>query len=439
MTQKSFPWSSTGVGDGHAYTYVELAAIWNMIYNRGQANAGILPGVRNEYAVTGSTSPLSVAGGGAVVNGTYAESDASESVTVATPSGATRIDRIVLQKLDSTQTVRLVLLQGVEGSGTPPTITQIQGTKWEIPIFKVTITTGGSITLADERIFVKPAFTDEFPFYGNGGRLTLLSGDPSPEPDQTAKTQVFFTPWYASPFAGVIGIFDGSRWVPREFSELSVNVPSNTNTPFDIFANWNGSSVALSAVAWSSDTGRSVAISKQNNKWVKSTDATYRLLGTGRTTSVSGQIEDSRARRYLANVENRVPRNIQARIANWTTAASALQEVSAGSTPGVSRIECVVPIGDVSVYADGIAAFASIGDIRNYLFFSINGVALNAESFNVANGANPATCMINTVMVAVGLNSLRLCEKTFSAGGWVSATPADTPYDKNGFTGSVHL
>jgi len=102
---------------------------------------------------TGAVSPVAVNTGRALVYGTWYESDASVNVVVATPAGATRIDRIVLRKSWASQTVRITRIAGAEGGGAPA-VTQTAGTTWDLPLYRASITVGGVITLTDDRDFI---------------------------------------------------------------------------------------------------------------------------------------------------------------------------------------------------------------------------------------------------------------------------------------------
>ncbi len=119
------------------------------------ATQGPVRGILDELEVTGTSSPVSVASGWAWVKGKLYINTSAKSITVPTPTGATRIDRIVL-RLDFTaspMTCEAVRLAGTEGSGTPPALTQVDGTRWEISLAQVSITTGGVITVTSERAF----------------------------------------------------------------------------------------------------------------------------------------------------------------------------------------------------------------------------------------------------------------------------------------------
>lgn len=146
------------------------------------------------------------------------------------------------------------------------------------------------------------------------GRLTLATGVPVTTTDQTAKTTIYFTPYIGNKIA----LYDGaSAWNVISFTEISVAVPSTTNTPFDIFCYNNSGTATLETVNWTNDTTRATALTYQNGVLVKNGATTRRYLGTGRTTGSSGQTEISFGRTpasggsapklYLYNEYNKVP------------------------------------------------------------------------------------------------------------------------------------
>jgi hypothetical protein len=113
---------------------------------------GVLLGDGGELAATGATTPVAVAAGSAVVKGKFYINSASVNVSVATPAVSTRKDRVVLRADFTAMTIRITKIDGVEG-GDYPAITQTDGTTWDLPLCKLAVTTGGVITLVDERTF----------------------------------------------------------------------------------------------------------------------------------------------------------------------------------------------------------------------------------------------------------------------------------------------
>lgn len=156
MTESSLLWTNNGTGDGTSggYTQAKLVEWMRALFTKSANRGGVSPDYLNELAVTGTSSPVAVASGAALAYGFVYLSDASVNVAVASPSVSTRIDRIVLRVNWSAQTVRITRVAGSEGSGSPPALTQSAGTTWDVPLAQVSITTGGVITVTDERVWL---------------------------------------------------------------------------------------------------------------------------------------------------------------------------------------------------------------------------------------------------------------------------------------------
>lgn len=138
-------------GDGAAaYTEAQLAAIFRRVFlGDNHASQGVLTGCDGELAVTGATSPLTVAAGAAVVNGYLYYNDAPISLVVAEPA-ATTGGHVILRLDTTTHTVRALAVLSTSGVTAPPTLTQTSSI-WEIRLATFIITTGGVITLTDAR------------------------------------------------------------------------------------------------------------------------------------------------------------------------------------------------------------------------------------------------------------------------------------------------
>ncbi len=153
MTEISRPWGGTATGDKGPYSFDQWADIYAALFGRKGANKGVLYQVDNELAVTGVASPVSVDTGGAMVDGSFYDNSVAVTVTIPTPSSSTRIDRIVLRKDWTAQAVRVTRIAGSEGGGAPA-MTQTDGVTWDIPLAQVSINTGGTITVTDEREYI---------------------------------------------------------------------------------------------------------------------------------------------------------------------------------------------------------------------------------------------------------------------------------------------
>lgn len=165
MAQTSRFWDGTTVGDATVAPYdavTEFSRVMQSISGAGGIatnQSAVFRGELNELAVTGVATPVSVASGRAITAGTWYENDAATTVAIPTPAVSTRIDRIVLRKDWSAlvQTVRVTRIAGVEGGGAPALV-QIYGTTWDEPLAQASITTGGVITVTDQRQFVGEGF-----------------------------------------------------------------------------------------------------------------------------------------------------------------------------------------------------------------------------------------------------------------------------------------
>lgn len=192
------------------------------------------------------------------------------------------------------------------------------------------------------------------------GRLTLTSATPVTTSDVTAATTVYYTP---AGGCNTIFLYDGTAWSEYAFAEISIAVPATTNTNYDVFAYDNAGAVALELTAWTNDTTRATALAFQNGVYVKTGALTRRYLGTFRTTGVSGQTEDSFAKRFLWNYYNRAPR-VMRRVEStdtWTYTAAAWRQANAAAA---NQLEFVLGVAGEAVETQVVgAAYHSAGGV----------------------------------------------------------------------------
>ena len=155
MAEKSWGWTTGTTNDGAStYTQVDYA-LQMAVIAACNAFEGVGPGYLNSLAVTGVATPVSVASGGAVVDGHPYQNGGATTIAIPTPATLTRIDRIVLRADWANHQVRITRIAGTEGGGAPA-ITQTSGTTYDIKLAQVSITVGGVITVTDERVFAVP-------------------------------------------------------------------------------------------------------------------------------------------------------------------------------------------------------------------------------------------------------------------------------------------
>ncbi len=156
MGEFSLFWPTGTTGDGTStYTDSQLFAWLRRTFNSDMAaDRGPLTGYNGELAVTAGTGKVTVATGAAYVYGIPYELDAALDVTIPTPTANTRVDRIVLRADWTAKMVRVTRIAGTEGAGAPA-ITQNPGSVYEVKLAQVSVTTGGVITVTDERQFCR--------------------------------------------------------------------------------------------------------------------------------------------------------------------------------------------------------------------------------------------------------------------------------------------
>lgn len=176
------------------------------------------------------------------------------------------------------------------------------------------------------------------------GRLTLTSATPVTTADVTGATTVYWTPYLGNRIA----LFDGSVWAVSTFTEKSIAVPATTATAYDVFIYDNSGTLTLELTAWTNVTTRATALTTQDGVYVKSGALTRRYLGSFVTTGVSGQTEDSFAKRFLWNYYHRVPRGLRVVDAtnSWTYTTDSFQQANASAA---NQLAVMVGLAEVLV------------------------------------------------------------------------------------------
>ncbi len=247
------------------------------------------------------------------------------------------------------------------------------------------------------------------------GRLTLTSGTAITTSNVTAATTVYFTPYKGNR----IYLFDGTRWRLYSFSEISVAVPATTTTPFDIFAFDSAGSVTLETTNWTSDTARATALVLQNGVQVRSGATTRRYLGTGRTTGVSGQTEDSLTSRYLWNYYNRVSRKLKVTedTASWTSTNTVFHSWNSSTA---NRVNMVIGSSEDLVYLYFGGSFDATVNTTPALGVGVDSTSVN--SVDITNRADAPSGESNGVISVyegypgIGGHFLQLIERAGAAG-----------------------
>jgi len=159
VSQDSIFWPTSGIGDGVATGYTSDQWTWamRMMWLNDPTTQGVSLGYLNDLEVTNPAGvTLRIATGGAIVYGIPYRNTANVDFALTIPVIGTTGWRLVLQADWAAQTVRLVLLQNVDGGLAWPAVTQTAGVRWEISLAVGTITTVPVVAVTDDRSYLDP-------------------------------------------------------------------------------------------------------------------------------------------------------------------------------------------------------------------------------------------------------------------------------------------
>lgn len=209
----------------------------------------------------------------------------------------------------------------------------------------------------------------------NDFRLTLTTAVPVTITDVTAATTI-----YASPLTGNrIDLPDAAGNPSRlACSEFSIAVPATTSQMYDAFAYNSAGTCALELLAWTNDTTRATAIIRTTTgRLYKTGDLTRMYVGSVRTTTVSGQTEDSAVKRYLWNYYNQKRRVLQRleTTASWTYSTATWRQANAAAA---NQVEVVVGVAETPI------TLTLLGQVQHNA--STSAVAIGEDSTTAPTG-----------------------------------------------------
>lgn len=198
----------------------------------------------------------------------------------------------------------------------------------------------------------------------NDFRLTLTTGVPITSADVTAATTLYCAPLTGNRIDLPDSVGNPNRVTSAQFS---IAIPATTSQMYTVWAFSNSGVAALELQAWTNDTTPGAADPvRTNGRLLKSGDSTRMYLGIVRTTTVSGQTEDSLSSRFLQNYYNAVRRPVKKIEStdswNYTTATWRAYNNSATNAVGIITGQVDKPI---VLTALALSANAT-GDIPNY-------------------------------------------------------------------------
>lgn len=162
----SMLWATSTSGDGaDAYTSEETRTLWASMFTNG-----VMRSYLNSLAVSGTSSPISIATGAAVIQGfPYFNTGDAVSKAISTPSTGTTGFRVVvrvdwlgraesavtppLYPATTQYTARIVVITSADGTATIPDAITTDGDTYDLTLATGTITTAGVIALTDARTY----------------------------------------------------------------------------------------------------------------------------------------------------------------------------------------------------------------------------------------------------------------------------------------------
>lgn len=247
------------------------------------------------------------------------------------------------------------------------------------------------------------------------GRLTLATGTPVTTADQTGKSSVFFSPYKGS----VVSLYNGAAWINYNFTELTLAVPATTSQMYDVFLKNVAGTLTLSALAWTNDTTRATALTTQDGVYVKTGDTSSLYLGSFRTTGVSGQTEDSLAKRYLWNYYNRSrrPMKVSDTTDTWNYTLLTYRQANAAAA---NQLDFVIGVAEDAVVAEVLAAATNAGSISIFAGIGLDSTTTSSATLSVrgitagTGEGNPRA--VYTGFPAVGRHTLVWLEMSVASG-----------------------
>lgn len=260
-----------------------------------------------------------------------------------------------------------------------------------------------------------------------GGRLSLVSGDPTPEADVVGATSIHLVP----ALNNQTSLYSGSSWARYTFAQLTLSLVAAhaSGNNYDIFEfldagmvkvgsgpSWTAGAVAGSNTARGTGSGSTELelfqgrLVNKNSMTVRNGATTYtvaarsgRYRGSFRTTA-DGQTEDSSAKRLLFNAYNPELRPLLKvdTTASWAYSTAAWRQARASAA---NQVE----------YLHGLAG--------RRVQASVNGIAYNS------------TTSFQNVAVGLGIDTSTVDSSQRRSGGVINNRFAPISADYRGYPG----
>lgn len=247
-------------------------------------------------------------------------------------------------------------------------------------------------------------------------RLTLTNGLPVTTADVISAGTLYFTPYLGN----AITLYSGAAWFRFNMAQKSIAMPAAINTNYDVFVDYNSGVPILALLAWTNDTTRATALAYQDGIYVLSGTPTKRYVGTIRTTGVANQCEDSKAKRFVWNYNNRVNRAMARSdaTATWTYTTNAFRQAN-GTV--ANQLDFVVGISEDAIIANafGQSVNGTLA-VQNTTGIGLDSTTVNSGSSamftNPSGGSSGASNSIFNATIAEGRHFLAWLEYSGATG-----------------------
>lgn len=237
------------------------------------------------------------------------------------------------------------------------------------------------------------------------GRLTTESGVPNSQSDRSAQSTVYLTPYNGNHLA----IYDGSADVTKSFSELTLTLNASAHLSgnvYDVYVFLSGGVVTLgTSPAWTSTSARGTGAGtaeyelyngyyrNKNTMTMKNGASTYSNITARYATlvgtiycSANAQTDDTLAKRYVWNYNNRLPRRMfTGKNASHTYTTGTVRAWNSNTTIGEARMACVIGVADAAMGVRALSVYTSATSGLNYLYIGLNTTTTPSENSSDAH------------------------------------------------------
>lgn len=291
-------------------------------------------------------------------------------------------------------------IEAVDGSGVPTgdweegigTYTS-SGTTLSRDIVTASSNSGSAVSFSagTKRVgLTAPSSVTALPVLGDmGGRLTLTTGVPVTTSDVTAAGTIYYTPFKHNR----VELWNGFGWSRYAFSELSLALTATSGKPYDVFLYDNAGTLTLETLVWTNDTTRATALVMQDGVLCKTGALTRRYVGSF-YASGTNTTEDSEAKRYLWNKDNRVlrPMNRVDTTDSWSYTTNTWRQANASAS---NQVDYLAGLSEDAIMATVVVG-VNIGGNSTYS----GGVAVGIDSTSSPSGIRGCFYLAGVATVA---------------------------------------